>query len=349
MEENNSTEITESPEKKGCLNCGDRWVVPGYPNPLCQGCRDELTRFQIPNWVKLFAAGVGLILLFSLYKIPRNILTGIQYEKAMTAMAEKKYLTAQTELEKVVKKAPQFKEAQSYLLISAFHNLDFAAFGKAYDQIQNEKFEDMTLFNQLQSTIEKADTYYGDDEIHKLEDAYENDFSKIPDDTLRVFVTNNENSYAAMGYAARFADKKDFDLCDSILNKIIAYNPDYVPAYMSLASSKRQQNKFDESLKFCEHVLSLNKENLEAIASKSRTLLKSKKDKEALELALTAFKRDEKNTYSICTLIMAYHFTNKTNEEKELISRVAPLKDSATVQSLRYVLDVINGKELFRN
>jgi tetratricopeptide (TPR) repeat protein len=349
MEENNFEEISETSEKKGCINCGELWVVPGYPNPLCQNCRDELTRFRMPNWVKIFAASVGLILLFSLYKIPRNILTGIQYEKAMTAMAEKKYLTAQTELQKVVTKAPKFIEAQSYLLISAFNNLDFETFGKTYEKIQDEKFEDMTLFNQLQNTIEKAGSYYGDDEIRKLEEEYDNDFSKIPDDTLQTFVTNHENAFAAMSYASRLADKKDYALCDSILNKIITYNPDYIPAYMSLASSKRQQDKFDESLKYCEHVLSLNKENLEAIASKSRTLLKSKKDKEALSLALTAFKRDEKNIYSICTLILAYHYSNKIKEEKELISRVAPLKDSATVQSLRYVLDVINGKEFFRN
>jgi hypothetical protein len=44
-----------------------------------------------------------------------------------------------------------------------------------------------------------------------------------------------------------------------------------------------------------------------------------------------------------------YHFTKKAKEEKELLSKVSQLTDSASVESLKYVMDVISGKEFFRN
>jgi tetratricopeptide (TPR) repeat protein len=349
MEENIPGEIAETSTQKGCINCGNLWVVPGYPNPLCQDCRDELTSFRVPNWVKLFAAGIGIILLFSLYKIPRNILTGIQFEKGKTAMAEKKYLTAQQEFQKVVDKAPGYIEAQSYLLITSFHNLDFITMSKTFEVLKDKTIEDQGLFKQLENTLEKAGSYYNNDEVKRLEQEYGDDFTKIPDTALKRFLTANNNTYAAMGYGARLFERDEFAACDTIMKAVISNDPGFSPAYMTLASSKRQQNQFEESIRYCDQVLSMNSEYLEAIASKSRTLLKSNKDKEALELALASFKMDEKNLYATGSLILVYHFTKKAKEEKELLSKVSQLTDSASVESLKYVMDVISGKEFFRN
>ena len=349
MNESHTTELAENNPKQGCINCGDFWVVPGYPNPLCQNCRDTFTKLQIPNWVKIFAAGIGLVILFSIYKIPRNIKTGIEFEKARTAMSEKKYFTAQKELQKVVAKAPEFLEAQSYLLISAYYNLDFDTFSKVFTKLKGENIKDQELFNQLDETLNKAAIYYGGDEIHTLEHQYKDSFQNIPDDTLRQFIATHDDVYAAMGYVTRLFDKKKYAACDSITELVLAKNPEFISGYMTLASSKRQLDKFDESIKYCDKVLSINSEYVEASSSKARTLLKAKKDTEALDLALDCYKKDEKNSYSICTLILAHHFNKNKKEEKELIAKILPLTDSLTVQSLRYVNDVISGKEFFRN
>jgi tetratricopeptide (TPR) repeat protein len=263
-------------------------------------------------------------------------------------MGQKKYLTAQRELQKVVNKAPAFIEAQSNLLISSFYNEDFETFSKTFIVLKDEEIKDPYLLNQLETTLQKADGYYSNDEIKKLDHDYGDNFEMIPDNILRKFVDSNNNRYAAMGYATRLFNKDDFAACDTLINKILKDDPEFIPGYMTLASSKRQQNQLDASIGYCDKILSINSEYTEAMSSKSRTLLKGRKDKEALDLALKAFQLDEKNSFTICTLILAYHFANKTADEKKMISRIKPLTDSVSVQTLRYVMNVIEGKEFFR-
>jgi tetratricopeptide (TPR) repeat protein len=299
-------------------------------------------------WVKLFAAGIGLILAFSLYKIPRNIKTGIQFEKGMTAMSQKKYLTAQNEFQKVVNKAPAYIEAQGNLMISSFYNMDFETFAKTFEVLKGEDIKDAYLLGQLENILKKAEGYYSNDEIKKLEHDYGDNFEKIPDNILRKFLDSNNNNYAAMGYASRLFDKDSFAACDSIVKLVLKDDPEFIPGYMTLASSKRQQGQFEESIGYCDKVLSINSEYAEAISSKSRTLLKAGKDKDALELALKSFHLNEKDSYAIASLILVYHFTNKTDEKNKMISRIKPLTDSISVQSLRYAMDVIEGREFFR-
>ena len=54
----------------GCINCGHPVIVKGYPNALCESCRNNYIKFPIPKGIKIFAIGIGLIFLFSIYKIP---------------------------------------------------------------------------------------------------------------------------------------------------------------------------------------------------------------------------------------------------------------------------------------
>src|ERR1700733_11280666 len=101
-----NTAPTKQPAQLGesCANCGNPAILKEYPSKLCSECRDKFIRFPVPKWLWIFAAALGVILLFSLFTLPKNISTGIALEKGKKAEKQHSYLTAQKEFEKVVDK-----------------------------------------------------------------------------------------------------------------------------------------------------------------------------------------------------------------------------------------------------
>jgi tetratricopeptide (TPR) repeat protein len=344
MEEN-----TLEPTSGGCINCGSVAVLKGYPNALCQDCREKFIKYPIPLWIKLFAGGIGLIFLFSLYKIPANISLGVHLEKGKTALEDKRYLTAQRELQQAVKKLPNDIQAEGYLLIAAFYNQDFEVMSKAYEKLKDKRSEDTELFDRINNTLAQAEDYFPDDAFNAVLHKYGDDFEKVPDKVLVQYIDSNAvNTFAAMAYASRLYGKDEYIQCDTVLQKIIAKEPDYFSALSMMAGVKRQLGQFDASIDYCNRMIALNKESVYAISSKSRTMLKSKRDDEALKLALQAASLDEKDAYNMGSLLMIYHFTNKTKEKEEVFKKISALKDSVSIQTVQYAKDVVSGKEFFR-
>ena len=338
-------------DPKGCISCGNPAIVKGHPNALCYDCRQKFIKFPLPLWIKLFGAGIILIFLFSLYKIPKNIGIGIHLEKGKNALAQKKYLTAQRELQQVVNKTRDHLEAEGDLLIASFYNQDFQTMTSTLKLVENKNVEDQDLYSRVNDVLKKSNDYYSDPAFDTIIQAYGNDFTKIPDNILKRFVDSNPGSiYVVSGYANRlFSNTNEDKISDSLLQGILEKKPDYYPALITIAGIKRHKNEFDASLKYLDRLLEINKESVDAISSKSRTLLKMKRDKEALEVARAGFELDEKNTYAGCTLVLAYHFNNKPKEEAALMNKMALAKDPASIEILKYVKDIISGKEPFRN
>jgi tetratricopeptide (TPR) repeat protein len=344
MEEN-----TLEPTSGGCISCGSVAVLHGYPNALCQDCREKFIKYPIPLWIKLFAAGIGLIFLFSLYKIPTNISLGVHLEKGKTALDEKRYLTAQREFQQAVKKLPNDIQAEGNLLIASFYNQDFEVLGKAYEKLKDKRTEDTELYDRINNILVMSEDYFPNDSFNALLHQYGDDFANVPDKALIQYIDSNAvNTFAAMSYAARLYSKDEYAKCDTVVQKILAKEPDYFPALSMLAGVKRQLGDFDASIEYCNEMLAFNKESVYALSSKSRTMLKNKKDDEALKLALQASDLDEKDAYNMGTLLMVYHFTNKTKEKDEVFKKITALKDSASIQNVQYAKDVVSGKEFFR-
>lgn len=334
----------------GCINCNNPVIVKGYPNALCESCRENFIKFPIPKSIILFAAAIGIIFLFSIYKIPKDILLGIHLDKGNTALLQKRYLTAQKELQKVVDKVPDNIEAKSNLLIAAFYNEDFTTFSKMFAQLTGKNYDDMELYNRVDNTVKEADNYFPNDSFISLQHRYNDDATKIPDTVLKNYISQNRGElYPAMLLANRLLDAKALDAADSVINNILMVNPSHIPALAMMAVLKREEDKTDESLAYCDKVLAINKESVYALSAKARTYMKQKKDAEALSLALSCHQMDENNYYATGTLILAYHFTNKLKERDGLLNTMSLLKDSASVQTMQYVRDVISGKEIFRN
>jgi tetratricopeptide (TPR) repeat protein len=342
---------TPAPEEnKGCINCGHPVVVKGFPNALCESCRDNLIKYPIPKGIKIFAAAIAVVFLFSMYKIPKDIMLGIHLDKGNTAIEEKKYLTAQKELEKVVDKIPGNLEAESNLLIAAFYNEDFKTYSKIFTRLTGKNFEDESLYKRVENVTTEVNTYFPSDSFANILKRYDNDASKIPDTTLKNYIKAfQEDPYPAMLLANRLLDAKLYAAADSVTSKILITNPAHIPALGMMAVLKREENKPDESIMYCDKLLAMNKESVYAMSSKARTYLKEKRDAEALSLALKCHQMDENNYHAAGSLVLAYHFTNKIKERDALLNKIDQLKDSIPALSIQYVKDIVSGKESFRN
>ena len=350
MEQISNEAVANTNAPGGCINCGHPVVVPGYPNALCADCRQRFIKFPIPNWIKIFGAAIGLIFLFSLYKIPRNISLGIHFEKGKTAITEKKYLTAQRELEIFLKKVPRNLEARCYLLIASFYNEDYETSGKMFEQLKDQNIEDKDLVSQVEQTLQFGQPYFANEKFSALLKEYDNDVMKIPRQRVKNYLDSNKDDiYAATTYVQITGIEDKQVNSDSILTAILKLNPDYTPALFLASAQNRLNKKFEASIENCDRMLNINKESPAAFASKARTLLWMKKDKEALENATAAVDLDPHHPYMEATLLMAYHFNQKQKEEEELRKKMAANKDSIAIETYKYAFDVISGKEPFRN
>src|SRR5262249_770424 len=122
-------------------------------------------------------------------------------------------------------------------------------------------------------------------------------------------------------------------------------DPDYTPSLGLLGSLKRVKGELDESIHYLDEILNENKEDVMALASKSRTLLKMEKNKEAMDMALQSTKIDDKNVNAMASLGLVYHFNKQLKERDNIIKKAQSISDSSTTAQLQYVLDVINGKD----
>lgn len=331
-----------------CANCGSNSAEYDSPSKLCADCRTKFVRFPIPLWIKGFGLGLALVLVLALTKLPGQISLGISLERGREAIEKRNYLTAQQHLEDFVAKVPGSDEAQEYLLIASFYNHDFEAFGKTYMKLEGKEVKNDDLYERVNSLINLADNYFPTDSFTALLSRYDNNPLLIPDTTYRSFLRQNVNEiFATMHYGNMLYEAKEYHQADSILKAILEIDPEYAPAFTVLAGLKRQQDSLELSLKYCNRLLSINHEHVEALCSKSRTLLKMRRDKEAVELARRAFALDSFDGYVQSTLALAYHLTNKPKECDELL-QTALKTDTASNGYAQHVLDIINGKEKYR-
>ena len=150
---------------------------------------------------------------------------------------------------------------------------------------------------------------------------------------------------------ASYLTGRTYVRCDSCLQYALKQDKEFLPALNLMCSAKRQEHNLDSALFYNDRILGINKEYPDGIASKARTLLMEKKDKEALDLATKSCELSKNDVYTQATLIMAYHYNNRLQDRDELIkkARVTAANDSLDNETLKYALDVIANKEKFRD
>jgi hypothetical protein len=322
--------------------------VTSAKTPLCDECRGKFINYPIPKWIKAFGIGIVAVLIFSLFSLSKNLQTGIHYRRGVDAATQKNYLTAEKEFQKVIKKEPDYKEGQTHLLIAAFYNGDMEAVRDAFLKIENETFAKDDLYAQVNAVLAKVGNYIPRDSFLTVLQKYGMNADSVPDkEFLDYLKKDSTDIYAACTYAGRLQDKKQLKQCDSILSVALAADPQYKLALQLKVPVKRELNQIDSAYYYVDQLLNINHQDLYALASEVRVLLKEKKDDEALALAKKCVAMDDKNAYSLCSLALAYHFKNDIADRNAIITNLE--KDSSALNSLSYIKDVISGKEIFRN
>jgi tetratricopeptide (TPR) repeat protein len=334
-------------EGTACASCG----LPAdhtTSTPLCTACRKQFIAYPIPLWIKAFGGVLLCILLFSLFTLPKNLQTGMHYKRGLKAMDEKNYQTAENELQKVLEQEPDYLDARCQLLIASYYNRDFSVFFKTSESLDKKQIEDDALFSHMQSLVNKAVSYYPKDSFTTIMQQYNMDADSIPESIYRTYIAAfPEDHFAAFRLAGILSDQDRYKEADSVVNQLLHMEPDHYGALILKASMKREQLQIDSSYYYINRLLAGNHQDVTALSSKVRTLLKEKKDDEALKLALQTTALNGSDAYSLASLAMAYHFTNKTKDRDDILHKIA--KDSSAAGALTYVKDIINGKEKFRN
>jgi tetratricopeptide (TPR) repeat protein len=331
-----------------CPNCGQPAMEGDQPTPLCSDCREKFTRLHIPVWIRIFAGGIAVILLFSLFTLPRSISLGVHLDKGKKAMEAKKFSTAEKEFSKVLEKAPSNVEARGNLLIAMFYNQDYELFDSMYKKMVGLNIEDKSLYSEIDKVMTKAEAYRSSDSFDVFKKPY-SDEALIPDTAWDRYLRHHtEDRYAEQEYALLLYNKKDYHHCDSLVEEALQSDYEYIPALMLGINSKRDEGDLDGAMAYVDRMLAINHESVWALSAKARTFLRQKKMKLGLDLALKLYDMDKQSAYALSTLILAYHFNGRTSDRDVLIkkARSSPM-DSSGIVYLQYALDVIDNKEKF--
>ncbi|AEW02894.1 hypothetical protein A4D02_02585 [Niastella koreensis] len=345
MENNQLPENPGSAEPKGCINCGSRLVEEKFPTRLCSGCRELFIKFPIPLGIKLFGTGVGLVLIFAMFSIPKNFMLAKHLEKGKQYEAKKQYKSAQREFSDVVWEAPDNLEANEHLAIAAFYNLDLERFIKTVDKMQGKKVEDEALYNQLSDLVTRAKSFYPDEELGEVLMKY-NKKKEVPDSVYTNYLKEKpDNGFALYSYAGILYGRNNLVGADSIFQRLLAVDAQHPFALRWMATIARQRGQLQESAQYCNKIIEINKEAGYAYASLARTRLKENKLAEGLQMAQKSVDIDKEDSYNEATLAIALHMNKQSAKSNDVIMELKQRKDSSVTGDLQFAMDVINQKD----
>lgn len=344
MDQDHLTE--EDSRSSGCANCGHMVIDPGYPTPLCKECRTKFIRYPIPIGIKVFAGLVVAAMIIALFRLPGNLSAAVHYQRGKDAIAGSNYLTADKELGEVVKKMPGFQEAKEYRTIATFYNQNFSAFITLVSDLQGKKVEEESLYQEISDLTKKVSDYLPNDSFMAIIEKYHS-MDSIPDGVCHQYMLEHtDEMFPAARYATFLLDNHRLQECDTILDDLLRKDPNYINALALKTGLKRELGQIDSAHYYCDKILALNKESAFGTASKARTYLKEKKDAEGMKWALKNIELRRNDPYSLATLALAYHLNNMTGDRDKLLE--AAKKDSTQMESMQYVIDIMNGKQKFR-
>jgi len=347
MEQNELLEKEKTGHTGPCINCNHPVVEPGYPTALCEDCRKKFINFPIPVSIKIFGIGIALVIVFAMSTAFKNLSAGLHYEKGRNAFHAKKYFTAEHELNIVSNKIPGFAAANEYLALASFYNHDMNRFADVIKGLQGKEVEDEDLFVEINGIIEKAANYFPSDSFMVVLNKY-GATDSIPEPVLTDYLTHfHDELFPRMRYISLLFDKNEYGSCDSLLNEVLAKDATFVNALALKTSVKRVTHQYDSAIYYCDKLLFLNLESTYAMASKAKTLLRQKKDLEGLKWAKKGVEIDGSDGYALATLALAYHYNNNPAERDRLLKQLK--KDSVDIGYAQYTLDVMSGKEEFRD
>ena len=289
-------------------------------------------------------------MLFGFYKLPADLSLGVGLEKGRKASEERRYMTAERFLKPVAEKLPGDAEANGRLLIAAFYNNHYDLFVEKAQKMEHFKFEDQLLFQEVDHVMTAGGVLIKTDSFKVFIGAYPAP-DQIPGTAWRNYFSRNpDDNSSRVVFADVLFNRKEYKSCDSVDHIILDTYPGDFRTLMFEASCKREEGQYDSALYYNTRILAINEESVDGFASEARTLLRLKQDANALIEAKKGYELDSADIYAQASLILAYHFNNRTGDRDALIRKATQeAKDSSDRITMQYALDVIEKKEKFRD
>lgn len=235
---------------------------------------------------------------------------------------------------------------KAHLLIASFYNNDMMTLAAMAEKLNGKTLEDQDILNQVQSLLTKAVSYFPSDSFIALQQKYGAVSDSIKNKAFLEYIkSNDKETFARLAYASVLYDQKLYVATDSTLQTILKLDDENINACAMMSSVKRLEDQPEESLRYCDKLLSLNHELIYALSSKARTFLKIKRSVEGLKLAQQSIQLDSSDMYGKATLALAYHFNNQTKERDKIITKAVGTRDSVALTYFQFVLDVIANKD----
>jgi len=335
----------EAEKSSVCASCSSPEVLNDYPVKLCANCRNHFIKYPIPIWVRLFGAGVVLLMLISMLWLPKNFHAAIALSRAEKAEKTRNYITEENELRDAIKAAPNSLQILSHLAIASFYNNNFTTLDSVLDKLKGKNLDDTSLVNRVNDVIESSKSFMPTAVYDSSFVRYKN--KVIPDTALiRYIRQHSTDTYASLILASSYVDQEKYGSADTILTHALDVDPKFLPALEIKGMLKREINQIDSSLYYCDKVLAINNQSLYALSSKARTILKSGNHVEGLKIANLVFKLNSHFQYNLATLAIAYHLNQDFKKRDAILGLAA--KDSVLASYLTYVKDVISGKVVYK-
>jgi tetratricopeptide (TPR) repeat protein len=338
-------------DKRLCKNCQVNESIEGYSNPLCLNCRQLFINYPIPPWIWLFAAGILVIMVVGMVRMPTYVSAAIHLSRAEKAMDANLYLTAQRELQQVLTITPDNLPANARMFVAGFHNRDMPATMGAYNKLVNKHIEDSDLLQEVNDAITRIESRIPQDstlnrQIEEVKDS--------PEKLKRLFAeldsTNSPDVLVAGTLIAnKLYDFQDYAAIERILEKVLERQDDYYDALGLMTAVKRNLGKYDEALQICDILLIDNQEDVSIISQKARIELKHKQDDQAALYARTAMLVNKDDILAQEAQAMVDFYANRKQESLRLLDSIRrqeiPTGDSTVSVRLS---SIINGTTLYR-
>ena len=327
-----------------CINCKVNPIDESSPSPLCLSCRQHFINFPIPHWVKGFGVGVMVLVLIGLIGFPRQISIGIQMKRADDAIAEKKYLTAERALNKILTSAPELKNAKLKMVVASYYTMDLHTLVNAIDGLKGISFENNAEFKMSRDLASEAQNFFPSDSLFQLMKQ-----TPAPPDIQSQFrsyiIRHPDEVFGTSAYINQYYEKESPGWCDSMVYQMLNANPTYLNGIMAGIYVARMQHKYDTAINYCRQLLTMNAECVYAIAAEARIAMAMGNFPEGIGLAKKALVLDSTDGYSTATLVLGYHLNHQFDKRDQLMANKA--SDSAFSEYMIYVKEIMDGKTKF--
>lgn len=345
-DQSTSTPSVTPASPKACINCGNPQILHGYPNALCEECREKYIKYPIPVWVKIFGTTVLVLVVFALFSASKSFSLGIRYEKGIKAEEAKKYVTEQQIMQALVKENPDYLEAKAHLMIAAFYNGDIATATEMSQKMANQKFDDDELLAKANAVVHEAESEQPHDSLNKYMELMPDSTGGIPDSIyIRIIKADPDDLYTKVKYASILIDQNNYPLADSLLTSVLRIKPNFISALELKISITRANRNINDCLHYCHQLLDINSQSVYAISCIARSYLKTGEVEKGLQYAREAILIQPNDPYANATIVLAYHFNKMIKERDALILKINQGKDSLMKSYLTFPLDVINHKD----